>query len=196
MTSKRQLARERARTTQSAILLVVGAGLMLIAVAAFLAIPQAAENVQNGSGISSAPAQINFAMPAIALTDLQGNPVSFEDYRGQVILYNAWATWCPPCKEEMPTLQAYYEAHKDQGFVVIAIEDGQPIEEVRTFVKNYGLTFPVWPDLEWAATKTLKINSLPTSILIDRNGVARYMWSGALDRATLEKYVTPLLQEN
>jgi cytochrome c biogenesis protein CcmG, thiol:disulfide interchange protein DsbE len=177
---------------QTLILLVIGAGLMLIAVAAFLSIPKAQAEVVS-AGASAIPMAVNFPAPEVKLTDLQGNPVALSDYQGQVVLYNAWATWCPPCKEEMPTLEAFYQEYKDSGLVIVAIEDGEPASEVADFVKNYQLTFPVWPDPKWVATTAFKSDSLPTSFVIDRTGVVRLTWTGAISRAMLEKYVTPML---
>jgi hypothetical protein len=95
----------------------------------------------------------------------------------------------------MPTLEAYYQSHRHDGFVVIAIEDGEPVAEVAAYVREMGLTFPVWPDLESAATKVFGINNLPTSYVIDRSGVVRQRWSGAITSETLEQYITPLLKE-
>src|SRR3972149_3891324 len=117
---------------QNLVLVMIGSGLFLIAAAAFLlqrhqddvALPKGQEKL-GAVSVLAAPVAVHFPMPDIRLTDLQGQPVAFSDYKGQVILYNAWATWCPPCKEEMPTLEAYYRAHRQEGFVVIAIEDGQ-----------------------------------------------------------------------
>jgi len=94
----------------------------------------------------------------------------------------------------MPTLQAYYEAHREQGFVIVAIEDGEPVNEVAKFVTEYGLTFPVWPDPKWVATTAFRTDSLPTSFVIDRAGTVRLTWTGAISREMLEKYVTPMLQ--
>jgi cytochrome c biogenesis protein CcmG, thiol:disulfide interchange protein DsbE len=175
--------------------LALGLGLVLVAVAGFFAIPQAAEQVREAEGLV-VPAPVNYPAPGVSLTGLDGAPVSFDDYAGQVILYNAWATWCPPCKAEMPTLQAYYEKHKDKGFVIIAIEDGlQGNVDVASFVADYGLTFPVWPDPTFKATKAFGVTGLPTSFLIDRAGVVRLTWTGEISMAALEKYVTPLLVE-
>ncbi len=193
MKSREQLKKQAEK--QTVILVIVGAGLMLIAIAAFLSLPQATAAV-SGQNLGMIPAPVNFTAPDVSITDLDGNPVSFADYRGKVILYNAWATWCPPCKEEMPILQAYYNDHKDQGFVIIAVEDGQPVEEVRNFVKEYQLSFPVWPDPKWVATTAFKIENLPTSYIIDREGVARLTWTGAVTRDMLEKYVTPIIEGN
>ncbi len=187
-------ARRKSQNQQTIILLVIGAGLVLVALAAILALPGAQEQVE-AAGLSAIPAPVNFPAPDVQLTDLEGSPVALSDFRGQVILYNAWATWCPPCKEEMPALQAFFEAHKESGFVIVAIEDGQPIEEVRAFVGEHRLTFPVWPDPQYKATTAFRANSLPTSFVIDRDGVVRLTWTGAISRAMLEEYVTPLLKQ-
>lgn len=193
--SARQKAFNRKRGQQNnAIMLVIGAGLILMALAAFLALPKAQQEVA-ARELSVIPVSVNFPAPDVQLTDLNGQPVMLSDFRGQVILYNAWATWCPPCKAEMPTLQDYYEAHKEKGFVIVAIADGQHLEEVAPFAADYGLTFPVWPDPESQAAKAFRASGLPTSFVIDRDGVARLTWTGAISRAMLEEYVTPLLKQ-
>lgn len=177
---------------QNRLLLILGSGLVLLGVAAFLVIPRAGITTADEF---AAPLAVDFPAPEVKLTDLQGAPVALSDYKGQVILYNAWATWCPPCQAEMPTLEAYYRAHGPQGFVVIAIEDGQPLSEVAAYAKTYGLTFPVWPDLHWIATNTFAINHLPASYVIDRSGTVRLAWVGPITRDLLEQYITPLLKK-
>ncbi len=185
--------RKKSVGRQNIVMLAIGAGLVLVAIAAFLSLSRAQAEIEAAGGPSAIPMEVNFPAPEVKVNDLQGKRISLADYAGQVVLYNAWATWCPPCKAEMPTLQAYYDDHKDQGFVVIAIEDGQPINEVADFVEKFGLTFPVWPDPYHVATTAFKSNTLPTSFVIDREGIVRLSWSGAISRQMLEKYVTPLL---
>jgi peroxiredoxin len=185
---------QRNGSKQNLILLATGCGLVLIAVAAFLAIPRARAIVESAAG-AAVPLSVDFPAPDVHLTDLQGHPVAFSDYKGQVILYNAWATWCPPCKNEMPVLEAYYRDHRQAGFVVIAVEDGQPLSDVAAYVKDYGLTFPVWPDPQWSATNAFSVNHLPTSYVIDRGGSVRLTWVGAITRDMLEQYVTPLIEK-
>ncbi len=191
----RQKALNRKRSQQNnAVLLVIGLGLILVALAAFLALPKAQEEVSN-RGLSAIPSAVNFPAPDVQLINLDGADVALSDFHGQVILYNAWATWCPPCKAEMPILQAYYDVHKADGFVIVAVADGQSIDEVQPFVSDYRLTFPVWPDPDYKATTAFRTNSLPTSFVIDRDGVVRLTWTGAISRAMLEEYVTPLLKQ-
>jgi len=142
------------------------------------------------------PVEVDYEAPALTLSNLDGEKYSLADYHGQVVLVNLWATWCPPCKAEMPTLEAYYQAHQTDGFVTIAINDGDPAEAVTTFVQEYALSFPVWLDPTYQATDhAFKTSNLPSSFVIDREGNVRLRWVGEIDRVALEKYVTPLILE-
>ena len=114
----------------------------------------------------------------------------------QVVLANLWAIWCPPCEEEMPIFQSFYEKHRQDGFVVIAIEQGDPSEEVRSFVQAHRLTFPVWLDpTQQAITQAFQTARLPSSYVLDRYSRVRLMWYGAINEDTLEKYVPPIIME-
>jgi len=172
---------------------LVGAGLLILGVAAFFMLPE--PDAIASDELSALPLRVEYPAPQLELTDLEGNPVSLADYRGQVILVNNWATWCPPCKAEMPTLQSYYDDHSATGFTIIAIDAGDPVADVVAFVEDYGLTFPVWPDQAQKATVAFRNPGLPSSYVIDRDGVVRLAWTGAISRKTLDKFVTPLLEE-
>jgi len=176
-------------------LVVLGAGLILIGMAAFMAWPrEPADTEVNPANGRTLPVAVAYAAPDLVLTDLTGVEHSLAEYRGQVVLVNLWATWCPPCKAEMPILQAYYQEHAAQGFVIVAISDGDPAPAVADFVGDYGLTFPVWLDPTYLATeKAFKIRNLPSSFVIDRKGTIRLQWVGEIDRTALEDYVTPLI---
>jgi peroxiredoxin len=96
----------------------------------------------------------------------------------------------------MPDLQAFYEKHKDKGFVIIAINDGDPEPDVLQFVSDYRLTFPVWLDPTYIATeKAFKTLNLPSSFVIDRQGTVRLRWVGGISRRMLDNHVTPLILE-
>ncbi len=157
---------------------------------------QQAEAADQPTDFAAIPAPVDYPAPSIALSSLDGSRQALSDYRGQVVLVNLWATWCPPCKAEMPLLQRYFEKHQAEGFTVIAIEDGEPASDVRSFAKQYALTFPVWLDPGHEATdRAFKTSNLPTSYIIDRVGTIRLTWLGAISEANLEKYVTPLIRE-
>ena len=145
---------------------------------------------------SVVPVAVNYSAPELALQNVNGKNEALADFRGQVVLLNNWATWCPPCKAEMPSLQKYYEAHKSAGFTLVAVNAGDPKAPVDEFVKNYGLTFHVWLDPDGAALTAFKNGSLPNSYVIDRQGTVRYAWTGEISLDMLEKFVTPVIEEN
>jgi cytochrome c biogenesis protein CcmG, thiol:disulfide interchange protein DsbE len=185
------------QNAQSAALVVIGAGLILIGLVAFMSWPRDSIPVQPDKTTNrTLPVVVEYDAPDLTLMDISGTQHSLAEYRGQVVLVNLWATWCPPCKAEMPTLQAFYEDHASQGYVTVAISDGDPQPDVREFVQVYGLSFPVWLDPTYIATdKAFKTRNLPSSFVIDRDGKIRLRWVGEIDRATLEEYVTPLILE-
>jgi len=173
-------------------LIFLGSGLLIIAAAYFLFQKDAGPD----SDLSAIPVKVNYPAPELNLTDLGGNPTSLADYRGKVVLVNLWATWCPPCKEEMPALETFYRKHAGDGFSVVAVNDGDPTADVVQFVKDYGLTFPVWLDPAYTATeKAFKTLNLPSSFVIDRNGQIVLSWVGGVNLRTLEKYVAPIIED-
>lgn len=176
-------------------LVFVAAGLFLLGAAVIFALPRAQAEVAAEAGLSAIPAEVDFPAPEIALADLQGREDSLASHRGEVVLVNNWATWCPPCKAEMPILQAFYEAHAAQGFTIIGIESGEPASEVAAFVAQYRLTFPIWLDPLGKAVEAFDNYNLPSSYVIDRDGIVRLAWVGEISRAVLEEYVTPLLEK-
>lgn len=155
----------------------------------------ASQAAADESSYSVTPNEVNFPAPELSLENVEGETESLKDYRGKVVLVNNWATWCPPCKAEIPTLEAYYKAHKEEGFVIIGIEAGDPQPAVLNFVKAAGITYPVWIDLKNASLRAFGTGGLPNSFVIDRQGTARLAWVGEINRAMLEKYVTPIIAE-
>jgi len=108
--------------------------------------------------------------PALALQDLGGGPVRLEDYRGRVVLLNFWATWCAPCREEMPAMQALARELDRQGLVVLAVNYQEGVQAVRQFTREAGFALPVLLDTDGAVTRQYRVMVLPTSVLIDRRG--------------------------
>ena len=181
-------------------LIISGVGLILLGVVLYFFLPASQQSATNdpaaATDFSSIPAKVQFDAPVLTLSDIGGIQHSLSDYRGQVVLVNLWATWCPPCKAEMPTLQAFYSKYQAAGFTVIAVEDGDPTPDVIAFVKDYELTFPVWLDPTYQATDhAFKTPNLPSSYLIDRNGKVRLAWVGAISEGNLEKYIVPIIKE-
>src|SRR4030066_396601 len=141
------------------------------------------------------PSKVNFACPEITLNNLKGERVSISDYNQQIVLINNWATWCPPCKAEMPTLSKYFKEHSQQGFMLIGIDAGDPVDEVASFVDEYELPFPILLDPNNKSLIAFHNENLPSSYVIDLTGNVVLAWTGPIHQAMLEKYVTPLLEQ-
>jgi thiol-disulfide isomerase/thioredoxin len=176
-------------------LLLIGIGLISVGIMLYLLLKNNPPATASAQDFSAIPVQVDFAAPKLDLTDLSGKHVSLNDYLGKVILVNLWATWCPPCREEMPTLETFFEKHKQDDFVLIAIDQEETLDVVTPFVKEFGLTFPVWLDINYLAEREFNTANLPSSYVIDRNGRVRLMWIGGISRSNLEKFVTKMILE-
>jgi cytochrome c biogenesis protein CcmG/thiol:disulfide interchange protein DsbE len=133
------------------------------------------------------------AAPDFTLTSLNGEPISLSDYAGQVILVNLWATWCPPCKAEMPGINALYEDYKADGFVVLAVNSQEDAVIVQQFIAEQGFTFPVVLDSRGEVMNQYQVRGLPTTFIIGRDGQIQHTQSGAISYEQLEKIIQPLL---
>lgn len=120
-------------------------------------------------------------VPNFRFTALDGTPMSLEDYRGSVVLLNFWASWCPPCRAEMPSMGRLAEELKAGDFTMIPINVQEPPALVRAFIEEYEVDFPVYLDEKAEAARSMGVNGLPTSVLIDRNGKAVALAVGALE---------------
>ena len=172
----------------------IAVGLLLMGFAIILATASPKTEGDAARSNSVVPMEVNYAAPELSLQNINGETESLADYHNQVVLVNNWATWCPPCKAEMPTLVAYHNEHNVDGFSVIAVEAGEPLDAVSPFVKSFEMTFPVWLDPNGASLRAFGNGTLPNSYVIDRTGTVRYAWTGEINKAMLEKYVTPLIK--
>lgn len=144
-------------------------------------------------GSSLEPARVGEPASDFVLADLDGGPVRLSEFKGQVVLVNGWATWCPPCRAEMPTLQAFYSAHHDQGFTLLAVNAGESQATVSNFVSQMGFSFRVLLDPGQRVLSGLGTNGLPTSFVIDREGKVAYIHAGGITADVLESRVAPLI---
>jgi peroxiredoxin len=152
----------------------------------------------NGSNIGpvAAPQQGKMA-PDFVLKTTSGETVSLSDYRGQAVLINLWATWCPPCREEMRSIEKIYGEYKDQGFVVLAVNmtrQDNP-ERVMSFVAGQGLTYPILLDETGDFENTYQMRALPTSFFIDGDGIINeVVLGGPMAEASLRASVEKILK--
>jgi peroxiredoxin len=131
--------------------------------------------------------------PDLRLESLDGRQVSLADYAGQVVLLNFWATWCPPCKEEIPAIEKAYQAHRDDGFVVLGINDGEASEVIRAFADELGITYPVLIDKRGDVAAQYRRRGLPLTVIVDRDGVIQVRHEGYLTADQLDSYLSHLL---
>ena len=171
---------------------LVAFSLVALVLGAWLVVQDQTNSAQANS--APAPAKSTAGRPAepaaavdFALTSTDGKQVRLSELRGKTVLLNFWATWCPPCKAEMPDLQAIYRENGDRhNFVVLAVDVEEQPDVVRDFVRQYGLSFPVLPDSDGrVSSNRYFIRTLPTSFIIDPSGNVRYQWSGQLPRETM-----------
>ncbi|HMK66103.1 MAG TPA: TlpA disulfide reductase family protein [Thermodesulfobacteriota bacterium] len=116
--------------------------------------------------------RIGEAAPDFRLSALGGKSVSLSDYKGKVVFLNIWASWCPPCREEMPSMEALYNKLKGMPFEMIAVSIDQSGEEtVGSFAAQFGLTFPVLLDPESKTYRLYGLTGVPETFIVDKNGV-------------------------
>lgn len=144
-------------------------------------------------GIAPAPRE-GFLAPDFSLSDASGNTVRLSDLRGTPVLINLWASWCPPCKAEMPAMQEVYEAYQAQGFTILAVNTTyqDQKESALDFSQSLGLTFPILFDMDGEVARQYQVRAMPTSFFIDAEGVVQRMVIGGpmsegLLRAEVEK---------
>lgn len=134
--------------------------------------------------------------PGFALKTLADEPAALDDYRGKVVLLNFWASWCIPCKEEMPVIQAAYEKYRERDFVVLGINmtnlDNR--EDINLFLQETKVTFLIFLDETGSVSDTYLVNSIPTTFLIDRNGVIRHFQVGPMSAQQLQDYLDEMLK--
>lgn len=125
------------------------------------------------TGMGSKPPQIGGPAPSFEAKTLEGKMVSLSDYRGKVVLLTFWATWCEPCKKEMPEIQAAYEKHQEEGLVVLAVNFGENLDTASGFAHHGKLTFPILLDRRANIAERFGVISLPVTFFIDPDGVIR-----------------------
>lgn len=123
------------------------------------------------------------------LKDLDGNEVALSNFKGKKVFLNFWATWCPPCKAEMPDIEKLYGETKDSDLVILAIDMGENKETVKSFIVENGYNFRILLDTNQEVARKYNISSMPTSFFIDKEGYIRATHIGAMNIAQMKIYV-------
>jgi len=145
--------------------------------------PATADKVKAEAGSTEEVApRIGNRPPNFTLQDLQGRTVELGSFSGKVIFINFWATWCAPCRAEMPAMERLYQDFKDKDFIMLAISEdleGKPV--VKPFVEEFKFTFPILLDPDLAINDRYEVRGIPTTFLIDKKGAITHKMLGARD---------------
>jgi len=136
------------------------------------------------------------AAPVFALRDDRGGAVSLDAYRGRIVVMNLWASWCPPCRAEMPDLQRLANAYADRGIAIVGVNEGESPQRARAFADSLQIRFPIWIDGTQRYGRTYAALGLPTTVILDANGVVLRGFDGPLTFAQMQAAVAPLVHKH
>jgi cytochrome c biogenesis protein CcmG/thiol:disulfide interchange protein DsbE len=139
-----------------------------------------------------------FLAPDFTLEEISGETFTLSDLRGSAVVVNLWASWCPPCRGEMPALQQVYEKYRDRGLEILAVNTTYQDREAeaRAFVDELGLSFPILLERTGDMARGYQLRAMPSTFFIDKEGVIRkVILGGPMSDATLQTAVEELLEE-
>ena len=147
--------------------------------------------------ISAAWAASDQPAPGFALPDSNGSLTSLDDYSGQVVVINFWASWCGPCREEMPLLNELHARYESLGFTMLGINVEEDSSAADDFLKSTPVTFPILYDRENAVSKLYDVIAMPSTVVIGRDGTVRYIHHGyeSGDENAYQDYIRQLIRE-
>jgi len=155
----------------------------------------------NSSTVHEAPRtapRAGFLAPDFTLSTLDGREISLSKYRGNTaVVVNLWATWCPPCRAEIPALEHIHQKYAGRGVVVLGIDQMESTSTVRKFAQEKGMTYPVLLDIDGAVSSTYRVTGLPTTVFVRRDGtVLDVVVGGPMSESFLEGKIQKLLAQS
>jgi len=164
------------------------AGLVLLDIIGVLNIRSLLPGAVSGSQVGAESSEIGSPAPDFVLEDLSGNPVKLSDLRGRLVVLNFWATWCTPCRTEMPEFQEIYQRN-EQDLVVLGINLEENPGDIQDFVSPLNITYPILLDKEGLVSRQYKVIQLPNTYFIDRQGILRIRHIGFLSSDQFQEYL-------
>jgi peroxiredoxin len=178
---------------------LTAAFVVFLAITTLLVVWSLKQNNPSFQSANQVPIRVGLPAPDFTLPGLDGKKVSLSDYRGKVVFVNIWATWCPPCVEEMPSMQNLYQKLKSENFEIMAVSiDSQGAKVVAPFMKKYKLTFPALMDSMGTIKRIYKATGVPESYIIDKDGILAKKVIGPLDwsQPDILRLFRDLIQKN
>ncbi len=149
---------------------------------------------EGGSAVSAGRGEVGSEAPAFTLADLDGKAVSSEAFKGKVVILDFWATWCPPCKAEIPHFVRLQSKYRGQGLEVVGLAlDAGGAKDVRPFAEDHGVNYTMLIGNEDVTKAYGNITMIPTTFVIDRNGKIRHRFVGQVGPEVFEQAIQPLL---
>ena len=142
-------------------------------------------------------AEVQGKAPDFTLKSSSGKNLKLSEHRGEVVLLNFWASWCGPCRKEMPYLEQIQEKYSDYGFTVMGVNVEEDSSKAKKMLKDIPVSFPILYDTTNSVSKAYKVSAMPTTVIIDRDGNMRYLHKGykSGDEATYKQWVKKLIRE-
>ena len=162
----------------------------VVALGAIVIVPFFRSDSSHASGPS---ALVGTSAPVFTLLDDRGTNVSLQRYHGRIVLMNLWASWCPPCRAEMPDLQRLAQQYAPAGLIVVGVNEGESPERARAFAQSLGIRFPIWIDDQQRYGRLYAALGMPTTIVIGRDGTVVKGYDGALTLSQMQDAVKPYL---
>jgi len=122
--------------------------------------------------------EMNVPAPDFTLESRQGENLRLQDFRGEVVMLNFWASWCGPCRQEMPLMDDLYAQYKDLGFTILAVNVDENRDEAHRFLDKVPVSYPILYDPESNVSEQYEVQAMPTTVMIDRDGNARFLHRG------------------
>lgn len=132
----------------------------------------------SAGGVSASTALVGQPAPDFALKSASGENLRLSEYRGEVVMINFWATWCGPCRQEMPLLDEMYDRYRRIGFQLLGVNIDDDAGKAMEMVEELGVSFPVLFDSEKSVSERYEVEAMPVTILVDRGGTVRYVHQG------------------
>ncbi|MEM9622319.1 MAG: TlpA disulfide reductase family protein [Pseudomonadota bacterium] len=150
-----------------------------------------------GNPLHASSVKVSEAAPDFTLKTLTGPNLRLEEYRGQVVLINFWASWCGPCRQEMPVLDRLHQRYEDTGFAVLGVNVEGEVKPAKEIVDKTNVTFPVLIDEGQAVSELYDLEAMPSTVVVDRDGLVRYVHLGYKpgDEAKYVEVVKKLIRE-